>query len=308
MPASREYLKCIANPWGDPAGISDEFSMPTAAVKVRSIHPVLTSDNGSQCLILQPWDLFGTFSQVCGFTTGTSTISAYGAYNHPDQASLNSYYNMYRSVSMGVKVFYTGAEQTTAGTISIVPIMSVIPSLTSMPTDLTAWTNMPDAQTVAAAAMTEPLCGACHSFDRPQFHPLGVTQQDRFPSLAVVVTGCQASAAVIRVEVQVNIEVLPKLTTAFSGNNAQPVAYDPTEMNTARRLTPARVGNESDVTRMPRMATKTVTRKRKAPARSAPARSTAVRRRYTAHAPTGLLQMPSYRAQYKRKPYVRRYA
>lgn len=150
---------------------------------------------------------------------------------------------------MGLKVFYTAAEQATAGVIGIVPLMSVNPTIITCPTDLTAWTQMPMAKTAAAAAMTEPLAGACHSFDRPQFHTVSNPQQDRFPSMCVLVLGAPASISCVRVEVQVNIEVLPKLTTAFSGNNAQPVAYDATEMHVARRLTPARIGSVAEVTK-----------------------------------------------------------
>lgn len=304
MPVSSAYIKCIANPWGEPAQIADEFSMPTSAVKVRSVHTLLSSDNGSGLLVLQPWDLFNVFVQQGTFTTGTSTVASYSQALHQDQASLTSYYNMYRSVSMGVKVFYTAAEQATAGVIGIVPLMSVNPSLTACPTDLSAWTQMPYAKTVAAAAMTEPLCGVCHSFDRPAFHG-NTTQNDRFPSMAIVLLGAPINTNCLRIEVHLNIEVLPRLSTAFSGNNAQPAQHNEIAMSQSRRLTPARVGTEAQVTRLPPAVSShpysgsSSAHKRKSSGSSSHSKTSAPGKR--ANAPTGLLMVPSYRSKGVRK-------
>lgn len=300
MPASKEYLRCITNPWGEPAAIADEFSAPTAAVKCRSVHQLTASDNGAALIVFQPFDLFNVWYQQAAFTTGTNTISNFGQYNHPDVTAINSYYNQYRTVSIGVKVFYTGAEQTTAGIIGIVPLLGVYASTTATPTDLTAWTQMPNAKTVAAAAMTEPLCGVAHSFDRPIFHTNTVQAFNCIPSLAVLMIGGQPSTSVLRIEVQVNIEVLPKLTSAFQGLATQPTAHDPSQMNMARRLTPARVGLEAEVTKAPA----SMTRKRKTVrSTSYPSRKRTTASRY---APTGLLTLPNLRGHYTRRPAARR--
>ena len=105
MPASKEYMECITNPWGESACIADEFSMPTAAVEIRAVHTVTSSDNGAACLILQPWDLLNQFVQFGVFTTSTSTLALYGQALHPDSITLNLYYRMYRTVSVGIKSF-----------------------------------------------------------------------------------------------------------------------------------------------------------------------------------------------------------
>jgi hypothetical protein len=307
MPASKEYLQCILNPWGEPATIADEFSMPTAAVKCRSVHQINTSDNGAALFVIQPWDLFNQFFQQATFTTGTNTIASFAQGTHPDVSTINSYYNQYRTVSVGVKAFYTGAEQSTAGVLGIVPLTGIIASTIATPTDLTAWTQMPWAKTVAAAAMTEPLCGVAHSFDRPFFHANTVQAYNAFPSLAVILLGAPVNSSLLRIEVQVNIEVLPKLTTSFQALATQPTAHDPSVMNTARKLTPVRVGTETMVTKAT-LIPSGKKRKSTAPSRYAPYPIRSRTGSARSYAPTGLLQVPNYRSQFAaRVPSARRY-
>lgn len=309
MPASKEYLQCILNPWGEAASVADEFSMPSAAVKFRSVHQITSSDNGAALFVIQPWDLFNQFFQQASFTTGSNTIASFAQGTHPDVTAINNYYNQYRTVSLGIRAFYTGAEQTTAGVLGIVPLCGVVASTTATPTDLTAWTQMPMAKTVAAAAMTEPLCAAAHSFDRPIFHTNTVQAYNCCPSMAVILLGGPVNASVLRIEIQVNCEVLPKLTSAFQGLATQPTANDPSQMNIARRLTPARVGTAEEITST-KLIAGPVRKRKTGPVSRAHAPYTKRPRSSTrAYAPTGLLQVPNYRSQYIKKPagrYARR--
>lgn len=259
MAPSSTYVSTCLNPWVEsPSGVADEFSMPTSCVKFRSTQGSATSTGGHLLTIINPWAIgsvagVGTqfLSYGASFSTTTTTLLTYGDGTHPDVATINQNFDRVRTVSAGVKVYYTGAEQTTSGTLTVVPIISVLPSMTSMPTDIGTWTNMPGAKTVAAAAMTEPLCGAFHSYDRPRFH-LGndVNGNAWFPSFAIIGIGLQASSACIRVELEVNLEVVPKLITAINANSFQVAAYNDTAMQTTRRLDSARVGNLAQVISM----------------------------------------------------------
>jgi len=258
MPASA-YITTLLNPWVEnPAGIADEFSMPTQCIKLRSASTGAISTGGHAVSCFHPWAIGSGagptyFETFCTFTAATTTIASYLNANHPDINKLNADVQRFRVVSVGVKVYYVGAEQSTAGTISIVPLVSTYPSLTgpTMPVDAAAWLNHPGAKTVACAAMTGPLCGAFHSFDRPRFHEGGdFSSQAVFPSFAVVAIGGEAGKAFLRMELECNIEVLPKLVTTFNANAYSVAVHNAGAQNISRRLDSTRVGSLSHVTSM----------------------------------------------------------
>lgn len=251
MPPSNGYLSTILNPWIEtPSGVADEFSMPTQCIKLRTATALPQSAGGFSALVFNPWavGVANAWGQNATFATTTSTISGFNTLNHADLTQLETDFTRIRTVSVGVKVYYTGAEQATAGTISIVPIISTTASITSLPTDATAWLNMPGAKTVACAAMTAPLCGAFHSFDRPKFHELtDLSSQSIFPSFAVLCLGT-STGNVLRIEIETNLEVLPKLITTFNANAYSVVVPNQGAMNISRRLDSTRVGSVSHVT------------------------------------------------------------
>jgi len=259
MPVGKSYVDTCLNPWTEsPAGVADEFSMPTSCLKFRCVtNGVSSTGNGNVLTIINPWATGSTagvgtqFLNVATFTASSNTIASYSDFAHPDVVTINQNFDRFRTVSAGVKVYYTGAEQTTSGTITIIPIVSVLPSLTTMPTDAAAWTNLPGARTVAAAAMTEPLCGAFHSYDRPRFHfGTDVSGNAWFPSFAILGLGLQATSAVLRIELEVNLEVIPRMITPINANSFSVQQYSDGQMSVTRRLDSTRVGNLSQVTSM----------------------------------------------------------
>jgi len=260
MPVSAGYVNTCLNPWVEtPSGVADEFSMPTSTLKFRSSHTVTPTSTGGHIMVgFQPWAAAvasgvgpSFLNYATGFTGTTSVIATYGNDYHPDVATMTTNFDRLRCVSCGVKVYYTGSEQATSGVLSIIPVVSTVMGLATMPTDIAAWTNMPGAKTVAAASMTEPLCGAFHAFDRPQFHfATDVTGQARFPSFAVIGLGLEVSKACVRIEVELNLEVLPKLITPINANQFNPQAYNQGALNITRRLDSTRVGTLGQVTNL----------------------------------------------------------
>jgi len=287
MAPSAGYVNTCVNPWVEtPSGVADEFSMPTTCLKFRSISNSTTSSGGHAITLFSPWAIASTagvgtqWQQYCTFTAATTTIASYVDGTHPDVATINSNFDRLRTVSCGVKAYYTGSEQNTAGVITIVPIVSVIPSLTTLPTDAGVWANMPGARTVSAASMTEPLCGAFHNFDRPRFH-LGTDTSGSawFPSFAVIGIGLQASSAVLRIEIEVNLEVIPRMITAINANSYSVVDHSDAAMAVTRRLDSTRVGSYAQVTSLKGAGAGKRSGKRRSPAGKGLSRSTYKRKR-----------------------------
>lgn len=270
MAPANGYVRTILNPWTDAvSGVSDEFSQPTQTVKLRSTYNSVANVDGNSLVLFRPWGLFGSgWINVATITAGTGVLTAYGGPgNHPDNTQINANYEMYRTISYGIKAYYLGAEQTTQGIVQIVPIMGVDPTLTNLPANIADWGQLPGAQTIACAAMTGPFAGAFHSFDRPRFHPAGDSNGRLFfPTIAVLCVG-GANANSLRIEVDCNIEVIPKLTAPFTGNQSSVTPSDPTAMNISRRLDPARIGSVAAVTSVSNLGTRKMgglgTRKRK---------------------------------------------
>lgn len=257
MSPGSAYVTTCLNPWIEtPAGIADEFSMPTSCLKFRSIYNMQSSPDGHCGVVIQPWAVASTtgvgaqfYNYINGFTAGTSTVTGWGDLAHPDAATINQNFDRIRAVSCGVKAYYIGAEQSTQGVITVVPLISVVAGLTTMPTNTAVWGNMPRAETVQASSMTEPLCGAVHNFDRPQFHTgADVTGSGWIPSIAVLGLGLAVNIQTVRVEIEINVEVIPKMITSLNANSFTTAEFDQAAMLTTRRLDSARVGKVGAIT------------------------------------------------------------
>lgn len=241
------FTEVCKDPWGAPAhGVTDEFSSPTAALKLKSATSLTTNSSGNAAIGIQGTSLHSSHFNVAtvtvdAITNWTATVAA-----HPDYTSLAATYIKYRPVSMGVKVYYTGAEQTTAGLISISAIEGS--SLSFVPTTVSEMADLPNTTTIASAAMTKPLCGACHMFDRAKFMQWNSSEWvDFFPYFIVAVSGAQASSACVRIEVTINLELLPILT-AFAAHHASAVVpSSASDMEQTRRLTVSRTGEMDEV-------------------------------------------------------------
>jgi hypothetical protein len=254
MAPSSDYIAVIKDPWeAPPSGIADEFSNPTTALKVKSAFTLTTNNAGNAAFVLTPSIAAGALhSYVATVTAATDTITAYTGTTHPDSVSLAAQFQKYRPVSMGVKVFYTGAESTTAGliTLSVNDGIGVngVPSTILLPTAISEWADLPNAKTVACAAMTEPLACRASAFDRPSFDGLNQAHWALyFPDVLVGITGAAISLACIRIEATLNLELIPLMTAFAAHHGSVTVPHDPSTMVTARRLGMAVVGTPAEV-------------------------------------------------------------
>lgn len=251
--AGKGYYDICKDPWNaEPAGVADEFSMPTVAMRLKSAF-TLNSNNVGACGIgFQAGNLDTGFSVVPTITVGTTTVTAFSTYTkHADYDSLNAIFGYFRPISVGVKVYYIGAESTTAGLITLgsFPISANGIGNGLLPADISDWNDLPGTKTIAPAAMTEPFCLATHSYDRPSFRALGsdLASGDFFPVMLVGGTGLAVSTNVLRVEVTLNVELIPLLTTFQSHQRAAVVEYDPIEIGRVRRLPANNVGQGEDL-------------------------------------------------------------
>ena len=241
-----DFVAVLKDPWNAPAaGVADEFSSPTACMKLKSAVSITTNATGNAALAVQLGSLSG-FHFIAATAVTNDVITAWtSGTGHPDYASMVATYNKYRPVSVGVKVFYTGAEQTTAGLITVSVVDGIgTPTTSNMPTSIAEFADLPNTKTVASASMTEPLCAAAHMFDRPKFMGWTATDWiDFFPTLIIGVTGAQVSASVLRVEVTLNLELLPLMTAFAAHHYTSPVPASEVHMVTGRRLPTSRVAS-----------------------------------------------------------------
>lgn len=123
-----------------------------------------------------------------------------------------------------------------------------------VPALMSAYANLPGASSVALSAMTEPLCLVGHMFDRVSFAiPNGASNNlNAFPACAIVVQGAAASVtATVRVEITLNVELVPYFGNNIAANGSTVVQHDDDQMaEVSRRLQPGRSGTLAEVTRL----------------------------------------------------------
>lgn len=243
----------VKDPWNAaPAGVADEFSSPTAAMKLKSAVTLATNNVGNAALAIQAGSLQGFHFNTATVNASTEVIANWTAANvaHPDYASMIATYNKYRPVSIGVKVYYIGAEQTTSGLIMVSAVEGIgTPTVTNFPTNVSEIADLPNTKTIAPATMVQPICVAAHMFDRPKFAAWTSTDWvDFFPTIVVGVSGALASAQCVRIECTLNLELLPLMTAFAAHHFVAPVPSNPTVVTAVRRLPTSRVGySESEV-------------------------------------------------------------
>lgn len=248
--AGKGYYDICRDPWNSaPAGVADEFSQPTVPMRIKAAFTVSSNNVGACGIGFMAGNLDTGFSVLPTITAGTDTTTAFSTYStHPDYASLNAIFGYFRPVSMGIKVYYIGAESTTAGLITLgaFPISASGIGNGLLPAAISDWNDLPNTKTIAPAAMTEPFCLATHSYDRPSFRALGdnAASGDFFPVGLVGGTGLAVSTNVLRVEIVLNIELIPLLTTFQAHHTtASVVTYNPSEVQKVRNLKPVGIGH-----------------------------------------------------------------
>jgi len=268
-------MEILANPWeAPPVGIIDEFAGKTCALRVNQ---TLTLNTGAGenyiATIIKCNDIDTAVTQQLGVNDLTGAVSGSAVDTPiPGYADLATHYSAYRPVSMGVKVYYVGAEGATSGTVSIVCVNGV-DVYTKLPADADDWFNMEGCKTVACASMTGPLCAAVHSYDRPNFDLLTRTDTHLFfPTVVVFSAGLPASTSALRVEISYCLELIPVFGSILVGNTADVVMHDPLGQAAAhRRLPSMRTGElQQVISPLPTIGAK---RKRDGSSARAPKRS-----------------------------------
>lgn len=254
MSFDKAFYNCLRDPWlSPPAQIADEFNGATCPLKVRSLFSITTNNNGHGALFISP-TLDGTtgvnHSSVATVTASTSTIASWTSADHPDATALEAAYKQYRPVSMGIKAFYIGAESATAGTVGIATLDGPL-AMADVPTDVLEISDLPVSKIEGCASMTGPLCAALNPFDRPRFSMMtGVNHGEAFPSAVVFIANGAASSACVRVEVTLNLELLPLYTNLVTMNAATKSVLGNNDLTAiGRRLDTVRLGSEASVTK-----------------------------------------------------------
>jgi len=275
--SSAAYAGALANPFDGPvSGIIDEFGGKTVAFRVNQTQLLSTPVGiGYTGAIIKTVNIVaGALQTIACDVNGTTFVAT----NVPLEGStdLQLHYDQYRPVSMGVKVYYTGTESTTAGTVSCA-IINGASSYLDFPTDWDEMFNLPDCHTQAAAAMTEPILAMCHSFDRPRFGAWSQTATENFfPAIAVWGAGLPANTTgVLRLEVSFILEAIPKYGSILTQHLATETPWDPSAMaGIHRRLPVARTGGQAALEgSMRRSATHTAAGKAKRAAKVASKRA-----------------------------------
>lgn len=247
MVAGQGFYNVVRDPWNSPpAGIADDFSAPTCPLKLRSAHYVQTNTLGHCAIAVSPaLDGSGTWAYTnIATATASDTISAWAGSDHGDIAALTAAYTSWRPVSIGIKAYYVGPAQTTAGIMTVAPIQGLTAPITQLPTSITELADLPGAVNVSAATMSDSLNFVGHMFDRVAFQPLGTgLHAYTFPSCVIALTGGLASTNVLRVEVTFNVEFLPLYTNIVSAQSATAADTSSAALGATRRLGSFRIGD-----------------------------------------------------------------
>jgi len=246
MSHGKAYFNAVADPFtAEPAGLCDEYAGKTGSLRVNQTFLLGTpAGNGYtgasvQSSALNAAHIYALTMDAAGVITANVPTALAG------YSDLNTHYTAYRPISMGVKVYYTGAEATTAGTVSVCAIPGAY-NFNGFPTNVNDWFNLDECETVAAASMTGPLVAKVHNFDRPTFEELSSISTDRFfPVIGILGTGLPINTpGIIRVETSLIMELIPKHGSVLAQNNTETIPSDVSAMEqVSRRLPSIRLGD-----------------------------------------------------------------
>lgn len=244
------YAATIANPWvAVPGRIEDEFNGRTVALKINGSTDITTNSVGFGASAFQPrLDQYLRRAGVAAGATGpvdwTAGAGGVGAVSWavagaPDFTALNAAYNSYRIVSVGVKCTYVGGETEAKGELVVAHHQGVQDGQLS--NNIATYREMGHVHVQPLYEIKNPVFGACHNFDRPEFRPMGSSFYDVFPTTTVAVLGGYINASLVKVDWCYNLELIPIPGSLFE-HLAKPSPVNGAGMAVARRLTPGRAG------------------------------------------------------------------
>lgn len=270
------YSKVIADPFdASPCGIPDEYEAQTVSIKLKASYTIATNDNGSFAFVISPvidgaGATTANYAAVASCTAGTSTIVGFASSDHPDAATHTANFYLWRPVSAALRVFYLGAEASSAGVIGVGYNDALIATTsglgTQYPTAIADWFDMNGVFSQSVTAMTEPSMVTCRNFDRPSFQGLtGTLHTTNFPSMWVVGSNLAASlTSAVRVECVLNCEMIPFHGNALTSHMQSVTAPNANTIISAhRQLTPVRTGTATELAKEVSMVNSLSKKKRK---------------------------------------------
>jgi len=252
---SSPYMRVCADPFNaPPVGLPDEYEGLTVPIKLRTATNITTNNAGAY-LATFTGRIDGTatdsYANSATLTAGTTTITGFTGTDHGDLTSFSTNFRYCRPISAGIKVYYTGAEATTSGILSVghlEGLQTTTVSSTEFPLAVEEWIDLPGVYSHSCASMTEPLMAICRNYDRPVFANVATDVKTYFPSLFTAGVNLPASLPVVRVECVLNLECIPFIGNQISSHltSKVPPSYQAIEM-VGRRLSTAKSGLASIV-------------------------------------------------------------
>lgn len=239
------YYETVANPWTlTPGKIADEYQGMTTALKIKGSYNLVTNDKGLGACAVQPNlnNMFLHAGAALGQTTSVDWVTTTGlnwnVFASNDLGNLDGSYTSYRIVSYGVSVSYVGGETDAKGEITV--CHSQGGTSATYETVLANIREVPCAVIQPITYITKPVMVAVHNYDRPSFKPVLQDFQTVCPTTLIAVIGGPVSQALLKVDIQFNLELVPKINSLHA-HLASSSPSSSNEISRVRRLAAARV-------------------------------------------------------------------
>lgn len=248
------FVQCLRDPINAlPARYPDEFQGRTVALKIRKSVPltpviVAPATTSTACgVIIYPSLL--QFHQALTVNNTALTTGAGSAIPHDEYNTLLSNMKKWRPVSMGIRVTYTGSNDTSQGEVIIYgsegQAFNVdVPANSDYSLTVTDWRDYQGAVSQDVRGLGKGLHASVHNFDRSPFFDIGADAaalRSIFPQINVAVTGIRPDDPAFRIETYFNIECVPKPTSVHH-DLATVGEHNPGDAMVGRRLASVRVG------------------------------------------------------------------
>lgn len=231
------FYRCLADPINAPAAAyADEFLGRSIALKLNMSQAIPINDLGIGAIKFAPTlptNFCKTFKPA---NTTTQPLVQVQSLSSDDYTNLTANFNLWRPVSSGARVSYTGSSDAGKGEVLMIGTQYTDPGL-----DVATWRDAQGLGTVAVRDMKGPLVGAFHAFDRCPFASMTGDFSAAFPFVWIGVQGAPANDTGFRVDYTINLELVPNLTSVHHQLATTTPYNTDANMTVARRLTPVNV-------------------------------------------------------------------
>jgi hypothetical protein len=210
MNRAKAYALMCASPAKNPAArLPDEYVGETSIIKLKFARTIASDGAGKLAFALFP-DLSGV--QYAGAVIAGDAITWNAGTQHPDYVAFNNESVRMRFLAAEAELSYVGAEQTSAGRLSVMRSEAVAGSFEA---DITAHFDDLESHNLSVHAIKDKqLSVILNAYDRPVFLGNGTPDHSRyFPCITMVGTGLEFSKPVIQLTYTVAIEFVSKPTS-----------------------------------------------------------------------------------------------